>query len=91
MMWKVRIKLLIDRIANLFKKKKPLPRFAGPLYPQHKNVPQKSRAEVAVAVLLPFVRECGVIVYEDLRWLINRRKEPVEEAWARAAELVKKG
>lgn len=90
-MWKVRILLIRDRIKNLFKKKKPQPRFASPLYQLRKEpvkTPAKNRAGV---VLWAFLRECGVVAYGDLKWLITRRKQSVEESWTYAAEQVRKG
>jgi len=88
---KMKLRLLIERIKNLFKKKKPIkPDFRHLLYAQRKTEPQKSRTEVAIAVLSPFVRECGVVAWGDLKWLMTRRRQSSEGAWADAIERMQR-
>lgn len=90
MLLKVRIKLLVDQITNLFKKKRPKPKFSGQLYQLRPQPIQKSMKTVAGAVLRDFIRECGMIVWGDLKWVMSRRKQSPEDAWASAVEQLQK-
>ena len=85
---KVKIRLMLDKVSNLLqKKKKPAkPDFRHLLYAQRKAEPNKSSAEVAIAFLLPFVRECGMVIWGDLKWVMTRRRQSSEDAWAEAVE-----
>jgi hypothetical protein len=92
-LWKVKIKLWTDTILNLFgKKKKPDPRFRSPLYMQRQIGLQKPKQNLVIAFLLAFVRECGMVAYGDLKWLVNIRKpEAADVAWNHAVERMRKG
>jgi len=93
MMWKVRVRLLIDKIKRLFKKKKPQPRFSGPLYQLRPQPAPKSMKTRAGVVLLAFLCECGVIVYGDIKYIVTRGGQGAmssEEIWARALEQMRK-
>ena len=88
---KVKIRLMLDKVSNLFKKKKPVkPDFRHPLYAQRKAEPQKSMGGHAIAFLLPVVRECGVVVWGDLKWVMNRRRYNPNDIWAEAVERMQK-
>jgi hypothetical protein len=89
MMWKVKLRLLIDRITNLLPKKKKAvvkPDFQHLLYAQRKTEPKKSLGSHAIAFLLPVVRECGMVIWGDLKWVMTRRRQSSEDAWAEAVE-----
>lgn len=90
MMWKVRIRLLIDRVKSLFQKKKAKPRFSGSLDQFRPRPAKKSVKDVAGAILWAFLTECGMIVWEDIKYVMSRRKQSPEEAWQRALEQVQK-
>jgi hypothetical protein len=88
---KVKIRLMLDKVSNLFKKKKPVkPDFRHPLYAQRKAEPQKSMGGHAIAFLLPVVCECGVVVWGDLKWVMTRRKRCAVDVWAEAVERMQK-
>lgn len=87
MLWKVKLKMLIEKVSSLFKKKKRTPRFPLPPYMQRKLTVQKPAKDRAIAVLLPFLHECWVVVWGDLTWLVNRRKKS-DEIWKDAVERV---
>jgi hypothetical protein len=87
MLMKVKMKMLIDKVSNLLPKKKPVKQnFQHLLYAQRTTEPQKSRMEVAIAFLLPFVRECGMVMWGDLKWIMSRRRQSSEDVWADAVE-----
>lgn len=90
-LWKVKIKLLVDRITNIFKKKKPVKQdFRHLLYAQRQTEPTKSLGSHAIAFLLPFIHECGVVVWGDLKWVMTRRRYSADDVWAEAVERMRK-
>ena len=91
MLWKVKLKLLIDKVSNLLpKKKKPAPKYGSLLYAQRKTEPQKPKENRAIAFLLPFVRECGAVMWGDLKWIMTRRNRCAADVWAEAIERMQK-
>lgn len=90
MIWKVRIKLLIDQIKSIFKKKKPAHRFSGQLYQLRPTTAPKPVKDRAIAILWDFIGECGMIMWGDLKWLMSRRKQRPEDVWANVVEQMQR-
>jgi hypothetical protein len=81
---------MIDQITNLFKKKKPQPRFGGNLHQLRREPVQKPVKSRAIAILWDFIGECGMIVWGDLKYVMSRRKQSSEDAWANAVEQMQR-
>jgi hypothetical protein len=87
----LRIRLLIGKLLE--RKKKPVSKFSGPLYQLKKPkdlAKQPHFFMVAYQTLEPFLKECGNVVYGDLKWLFTHRKTTAQQKWDEAVIQMRK-
>jgi hypothetical protein len=81
---------MIDQIKSIFKKKKPAQRLGGNLYQLRREPVQKPVKSLAIAILWDFIGECGMIMWGDIKYVMSRRKQSSEDAWAGAIEQMQR-